>query len=112
MGSGAWLAERRQHTRIHLGLPVRVHFAGEPRTLTLELANVSASGCYVRTIGRLPRIGQWIALGFVDSNHSVCTACGRTVRKDDQGFALEFERTNLSFRDFLADISGPFVCAA
>jgi hypothetical protein len=112
MGSGAWLAERRQHARIHLGLPVRVHFAGEPRTLTLELANVSVTGCYVKTGARSPRIGQWIALGFVDSNRSVCTACGRTVRKDDQGFALEFERTNLSFRDFLGDISGSFVCAA
>jgi hypothetical protein len=97
---------------MHVGLPVRVHLAGEPRTLTLELVNVSVGGCYFRTSGRQPRVGQWVAFGFVDENHSVCTACGRTVRKDEQGFALSFERTNLSFRNFLDDVLGSYVCAA
>jgi hypothetical protein len=107
-----WASERREQPRIHLGVPVRVHFAGEPRTLTLELTNVSASGCYFQTSGRRPRTGQWISFGFVEANRSVCTACGRAVRKDERGFAVKIERTNPSFRDFLDDILSPYVCAA
>jgi hypothetical protein len=112
MRSGPRLKERRTNPRIHLGVPVRVHYAGEVRTLTLELANVSADGCYFRTSERRPRVGQWIAFGFVEENRSVCTACGRAVRTDAQGFAVRFERTNESFRNFLDEISSSYGCAA
>jgi hypothetical protein len=93
-------------------VPVRVHYAGEVRTLVLELANVSATGCYFKTAEQHPRIGQWVAFGFVEANRSVCTACGRAVRSDEQGFAVKFERINAAFRSFVGDISGPYVCAA
>ncbi len=112
MRSGPWLKERRTNPRIHLGVPVRVHYAGEVRTLTLELANVSADGCYFRTDERRPRVGQWIAFGFVEEHRSVCTACGRAVRADAQGFAVRFERTNESFRNFVDEVSSSYVCAA
>jgi hypothetical protein len=112
MTSGTWPTERRNHPRIHLGLPVRVHLAGEPRTLTLELTNVSEGGCYFKTSGRRPRVGQWVAFGFVEANRSVCTACGRAVRRDEHGFALQLDRASPSFRDFLDDIFASYVCAA
>ena len=104
--------ERRTHPRIYLGVPVRVHYAGEVRTLTLELTDVSAAGCYFKTSERRPSVGQWIAFGFVEANRSVCTACGRAVRSDVQGFAVKFERTNESFRNFVEEISSAYVCAA
>lgn len=104
--------ERRYHPRIHLGVPVRVHYAGEVRTLTLELANVSATGCYFKTSEGRPRVEQWIAFGFVDANRSVCTACGRAVRIDELGFAVRFERINQAFRDFLDGLAAPYPCAA
>ena len=104
--------ERRNHHRIHLGVPVRVHYAGEVRTLTLELTNVSATGCYFKTDEQQPYLGQWVAFGFVEVNRAVCTACGRAVRSDERGFAVKFERVNDAFRSFLGDISGVFVCAA
>ena len=63
MRSGLSPQERRLHPRMHLGVPVRVHYAGEVRTLTLELTNVSATGCYFKTSGRHPRVGQWVAFG-------------------------------------------------
>lgn len=112
MGSGHYANERRNHSRIHLGVPVRVHYAGDVHTLTLELANVSASGCYFKTGETRPRLGQWVALGFVEANRAVCTACGPAVRVDKDGFAVRFERINHSFRTFLGDISSPIVCAA
>jgi hypothetical protein len=46
------------------------------------------------------------------ADHSVCTACGRVVRTDQQGFAMNLERSNGSFQSFVADISGAFMCAA
>ena len=104
--------ERRDHPRIHLGVPVRVHYAGEVRTLVLELANVSATGCYFTTSEHRPRVGQWIAFGFVDENRTVCTACGRAVRIDGQGFAVRFERINQAFRGFLDQMSSSYPCAA
>jgi hypothetical protein len=104
--------ERRHHPRIFLGVPVRVHLAGEPRSLMLELVDVSASGSYFRTSGRRPRVGQYVAFGFVIAEGSVCTACGRVVRTDEHGFALKLERANPSFHGFVDDISGPFMRAA
>jgi len=112
MNVRTWSDERRRNPRIFLGVPVRVHLAGEPRSLTLELVDVSAGGSYFRSSGRIPRIGQFVAYGFVMADHSVCTACGRVVRTDQQGFAMNLERSNGSFQSFVADISGAFMCAA
>jgi hypothetical protein len=90
-----------------------VHYAGDVHSLTLELSNVSATGCYFKTDQRQPRVGQWVAFGFVEEqDRQVCTACGRAVRSDDQGFAVRFERINAGFRSFVGDISGPYVAAA
>jgi hypothetical protein len=112
MQSGPLIEERRNHRRVYLGVPVRVHYAGEVRTMTLELENVSAEGCYFKTSGRRPRVGQWIAFGFVEANRSVCTACGRAVRNDEQGFGVRFERINDSFRSFVEEFSQSYPCAA
>jgi hypothetical protein len=97
--------ERRRHPRTYLGLPVRVHFAGEPHTITLELVDISLGGAYFRTSGRRPRRGQWLALGFVTGERQVCAARGRAVRVDDAGFALTFDAVNSALRDFLVDLS-------
>jgi acetolactate synthase small subunit len=95
-----------------LGVPVRVHYAGVPRSLTLELSNVSFEGSYFHTSGPKPRRGQWVAFGFVTGDRLVCAARGRVVRVDDSGFALQLEGTNSAFESFVADISGPFTLAA
>jgi hypothetical protein len=112
MGTNLLPIERRRHPRTFLGVPVRVHLAGEPRTLTLELVDVSASGSYFRTSGRQPRRGQWIAFGFVVSGYSVCAARGRVVRVDADGFAVSLESANSPFLSFVNDISGAFMIAA
>jgi hypothetical protein len=97
--------ERRLHPRTYLGLPVRVHFAGEPRTITLELVDISLGGASFRTSGRRPRRGQWLALGFVTGERQVCAARGRAVRVDECGFALAFDAVNSALRSFLEDLS-------
>ena len=112
MGTHSSPAERRRYPRTFLGVPVRVHFAGVPTSLTLELADVSIDGSYFRTSGHKPRRGQRVAYGFVTADLMVCAARGRVVRVDDSGFALQLEGTNSAFQSFVADISGPFSCAA
>jgi PilZ domain len=97
--------ERRRHPRTYLGLPVRVHFAGDPRTITLELVDVSLGGAYFRTSDRRPRRGQWLALGFVTGERQVCAARGRAVRVDESGFALAFDAVNSDLRNFLEDLA-------
>ena len=112
MNANPWPQEKRRHPRIFLGVPVRVHFAGEPRSLTLELCDISIGGSYLRTSGRRPRFGQRVSFGFVTADRAVCAARGRVVRVDDSGFALALECANAAFRNFVEDISGPFICAA
>ena len=112
MGTNSWPIERRRNPRTYLGVPVRVHLAGEPRTLTLELVDVSAGGAYFRTSGRRPRRGQWVAFGCVVAEYSVCAARGRVLRVDEHGFAIGLESANSTFQSFVNDISGPFKMAA
>jgi hypothetical protein len=112
MGQDPQSVELRRHPRIYLGVPVRVHYAGVPSPLTLELSDVSFEGSYFRTSGPTPRRGQWVAFGFVTGDRLVCAARGRVVRVDDAGFALRIEGTNSAFGSFVADISGPFTFAS
>jgi len=105
-------AERRRHPRVPLGVPVRVHMDGEPRPTTIELVEVSGGGGSFRTAGTLPSVGQKVAFGFVMPDRSMCAARGRVVRVGTGGFALKLDRANRSFRSFVQDISGPFICAA
>ena len=112
MGTHTWPTERRRYPRTFLGVPVRVHFAGVPRSLTLELCDLSIEGSYFRMTGPKPRRGQWVAYGFVTADRLVCAARGRVVRVDDAGFALQLEGTNSAFQTFVTDISEPFRRAA
>lgn len=105
-GRHPWSGERRRSPRTYLGLPVRVHFAGDPRTLTLELVDVSLGGAYFRVSDRRPRRGQWLAFGFVRGDRQVCAARGRALRVDEAGFAVVFDAVNSALRGFLEDLSG------
>jgi len=108
LGTNIWPIERRRYPRTFLGVPVRVHYAGATKSLTLELCDVSFEGCLFRTSEPKPRLGQWVAFGFVTADRMVCTARGRVVRVDESGFALHLESTNSAFQNFVADISAPF----
>ena len=98
-------AERRRFTRTPLGLPVRVHFSGQPLPVTVELADVSLTGCYFS--GITAPIESTLAFGFVLPHREVCLARGRVVRIDGGGFAARLERVNNALADFLSNLSQP-----
>jgi hypothetical protein len=107
----AWKKPRR-HPRVYLGLPVRVHMAGDPIPVNMELVDVSLEGALFHTDQSQPYLGQKVGFGFVLPDHSICAARGNIVRVDDEGFALELDDTNPEFEAFIADISGPYYFAA
>jgi hypothetical protein len=101
------LSERRRHPRVALGVPVRVHLAGEELPRTIELVDVSIGGGAFRMMGKLPVLGQRAAFGFVTPDSAMCAASGLVVRVGRDGFAVKLEKANGPFRSFVADISGP-----
>jgi len=103
--------ERRRHKRTPVGLPVRVHFAGHELPLTAEMSDLSPGGCYFRGVSA--PLDSKLAFGFVLPGRRVCVAGGRVLRVDGGGFAVEINRANVAFCDFLAGISAdPDVRAA
>lgn len=97
-------ADRRRYVRTPVGLPVRVHFAGRTLPLTLELADASHGGCYLR--GAAAPAASKLALGFSLGDDTTCLAAGRVLRVDRNGFAVVLERANEPFTEFLTSLSG------
>lgn len=95
-------SDRRRARRIPIGLPVRVHLDGAGTAETLELRDVSATGCFLRTLSA-PRVfvDQKVALGFVLPGKTVGLARGRVVRVEREGFAVQMEGRNGPFDEFL-----------
>lgn len=98
-------ADRRRHVRVPLGMPVRVHFAGQQKAVTVEMRDISHGGCYFR--GATAPTSARLAFGFVLPERRMCVARGRVLRVDGNGFAVEIDRSNETFTDFLTDLSGP-----
>lgn len=97
--------DRRRHLRVPMGMPVRVHFAGQDTPATVELRDISHGGCYFRGVTAPPYAR--LAFGFVLPERRVCVARGRVLRVDGGGFAITIDSSNDVFRDFLNGLSGP-----
>ncbi|MCG5055257.1 MAG: PilZ domain-containing protein [Myxococcales bacterium] len=99
-------AERRQHARHYLGLPIRVHFEGGRRSADIELADVShGGGRFVGTPSAVA-VGQSVAFGFVLPGPVSCVAAARVVRVDPGGFAVRLDRANEAFAQFVESLEG------
>jgi hypothetical protein len=96
--------ERRRHTRTSVGMPVRVHFAGRTVPVTVELRDVSRTGCYFNG-ATAPKSAKF-AFGFVLPDQQVCIAAGQVLRVDRNGFAAIISRTSEAFADYLVNLSG------
>jgi hypothetical protein len=97
--------ERRRHHRTPIGIPVRVYLDETPALATVEMVDVSASGCALRAPEHPPYLGQRAAFGFVVADRGFCLARGRVVRLSQAGFAVAFDDTNPAFDGFVGDVS-------
>ena len=102
--------DRRQHERHHLGLPIRVHFESGIRTAVVELADVSHGGG--RFVGMPPTrnvsVGESVAFGFVLPGPVSCVASARVVRTEPGEFAVQVDRANEAYQNFIAGFDTAF----
>jgi len=99
--------ERRVHERHHLGLPIRVHFDSGRRSADIELGDVSwGGGRFVGKPGPGVSIGETVAFGFILPGAVSCVAAARVVRIESEGFAVQLDRANDAFREFLDSLEG------
>lgn len=95
--------ERRRQRRLPIDLKVRAHFVGRTVPVTASLVDVSPDGCYLRGL-TAPQAAK-VAIGFRMGRDRVCMAAGQVVRVDPGGFAVRFDRRNVAFENFIAQIT-------
>jgi hypothetical protein len=101
-------SERRSRSRYTIGLPVRVHVDGMDRSLLAELADVSATGCFLRgsEIVRATELGDRVAFGFVLPSLEVGLVRGRVVRRmAGDGLGMIIEHANSPFDELLGSLA-------
>jgi hypothetical protein len=99
--------ERRRSTRFPLGLPVRVHLAGQPDPITVEVVDLSARGGRFRSMDETVKVDQTASFAFVLPDQKHCAAKGRVVRANDSGeFAVKLSKANRAYLGFLGEIAG------
>jgi hypothetical protein len=101
-------SDRRSRSRYTIGLPVRVHVDGMDRSLLAELADVSATGCFLRgaEIARATVLGDRLAFGFVLPNLEVGLVRGRVVRRSPgDGLGVIIEQANTPYDELLGSLA-------
>ena len=101
-------SDRRSRSRYTIGLPVRVHVDGMDRSLLAELADVSATGCFLRgaDIARATVLGDRVAFGFVLPTLEVGLVRGRVVRRSmGDGLGMVIEQANSPFDELLGTLA-------
>jgi len=101
-------ADRRSRARYTIGLPVRVHVDGMDRSVLAELADVSATGCFLRgsEIADATQLGDKLAFGFVTQTLGVGLVRGRVVRRaPGGGLGVMIEQANSFFDELLGTLA-------
>ena len=86
---------RRQHTRHDHNRIVRFRHGGE--ILRVWIKDISAGGAFIQTGMTLP-VGKRLILNMGGEKTGYITRKGRIVRIDATGFAIKFDRRQLSFK--------------
>jgi hypothetical protein len=95
--------ERRRHARTPVSVAVRVCFAGRTLPVTVELADVSESGCYFRGARAPGRVKA--AFGLILPGRGVYVARGRVVRLERTGFAMQIARASAALTEIVTALS-------
>jgi hypothetical protein len=101
--------ERRRRHRYTVGMPVRVFIEGLADAIAADLADVSATGCLLRSeeVSFLADPGERLAFGFVTAKRDVALVRGRVVRRaPGDGLAVVIEQANGPFDELLGQLAG------
>ena len=100
-------ANRRQHPRVSVGLPVEVHVSGRNAAVTVELVDIAAAGVRFRPMTDIKvATDQHATFMFVVAGGSACTAEGSITRVEPGGeFIVVLDQTNPAFRAFVRSLS-------
>jgi hypothetical protein len=111
-------ANRRQHARFRLGLPVKLHVEGGAAPITVEVVDISAGGARLRAFACPVRGEQSATLRFLLPDQRACVAQGQVARvipargseppsagSDTVDFVLRLDTTNDAFRGFVASLA-------
>lgn len=100
--------DRRGRRRYTVAMMVRVHIDGIPEATLAELADVSATGCFLRSpeMSFLGGPGRRLAFGFVLPSRAVGLVRGRVVRQTPgEGLAVAIEQANAPFDELLGSLA-------
>jgi hypothetical protein len=99
------LAERRQHPRLPLNLPVTLVLASGAEQMHGQLRDISQGGCFFTAGVGVKREGR-VTMDFVVLPRSICNATGRVVRDENgHGFGVEFGAVNMELQQFVDELS-------
>jgi len=98
-------AERRQHPRLPLNLPVTLVLASGAEQMHGQLRDISQGGCFFTSSAIVRRDGR-VTMDFVVLPRSICNATGRVVRDEGgSGFGVEFGAINTELQEFVNELS-------
>jgi hypothetical protein len=98
--SGSVPPDRRRRRRYTLGASVRVQIDGVHEPMPAQLADVSATGCFLRSaeVSFLASAGDRIAFGCVLVDQDIALVRGRVIRRmPGDGLGIVIDQANQSF---------------
>jgi hypothetical protein len=99
-------ANRRQHVRVAVGLPMDVHLPGRSEPLTVELIDIAERGVRFRALSDAARIDQRATFMFLVPDQGCCTAEGHVSRVGVDGeFIVVIDQANDAFQDFVRSLA-------
>ncbi|HEX3694447.1 MAG TPA: PilZ domain-containing protein [Polyangia bacterium] len=97
--------ERRQHMRLELKFPVRLHVPGQKNPVPAELKDISMGGCFFWAAPPADTQHVTVSVSF-RRQPPVIFGAGPIVRRaGDQGFGVRFDDANQDGAHFISALS-------
>lgn len=97
--------ERRQHLRIELKFPVRLHVHGQKKPVPAQLKDISMGGCFFRAAPPPESSQVTVSVSF-RRQPPVIFGAGPIVRRaGDQGFGVRFDDANQDGAHFISALA-------
>ena len=97
--------ERRQHARLELGYPVRLHVPGQKKPVPAELKDISMGGCFIWASPPADTDRITVSVSF-RRQPPVIFGTGPIIRRaGDRGFGVRFDDASQDGERFISALS-------